>query len=950
MCWAGRNRAGRRPGPAFAAIDRSGYRATVLGPTVLAMITACGGGGGSGHGGSGGGGGSSIALGSAQAIWLDRNTIVWPGMDAGHSYKLYYSAQAGLVPAGNDIAGEDNTGGDVLTVGSLTATQQAAFPQYANATALTVPATTAAQISTVLKDQLAVVQYSGTTPTNGTQVQVGPVLDSVYGAAAANAMLGLSFDPLTDTPTFRLWAPTASAVKLNVYPLAGAVGATTVAMTEDAASGLWSYTATDGTWTNQAYYTYSISVFSRAAGGATGYGAIGINTVTDPYSVSLNGDSTQSMVVNLTDVVTTPSGWPGKLLPTSPTPTDSVIYELQVRDFSAYDPTVPAVHQGRFLAFTDLTANGMSHLAALARAGLTHIHLLPAFDFSSVNALTCTNPMIPVSIGAGTQAELAVVAAENTDCYNWGYDPFHFGAPQGSYSSNPSGGLARVVEFRQMIEALHSIGLRVILDVVYNHTSAGGQVSNSVLDQVVPGYYQRLDQNGSVENFSCCADTATERIMMAKLMIDTLVRWSSLYKVDGFRFDVMGLIPKPVMLQALNAVNAVTSADGRGFTYFYGEGWTPNSAVSAVISPATQLNMAGTGIGTFNDRIRDGIRGGSPSDSGAALLAHQGFINGLCYDMNGSDTADCSGDAADAAFTVQNRISVGLAGNLAGFPLRAGLTGAQVDYFGSPTGYTKQPQENIAYASVHDNETLFDISQYKHPITTSVADVARAQVVGLSLVLLSEGVPFIHGGDDLLRSKSGDSNSYNSGDYFNRINWDASANNWAVGLPPQNTGNNAANSATLGPLLTNLVAPNQAAMLAVNARVQEFLSIRKSTDLFRLGNASDIDQCLSFPDQGAQVHGLIVERIAGTGCVAATNSGYNSVVVLYNASKTAQAFSIPGYAGKVKGTGSGAISLHPVQLGGSDATLLAGWNFSSNASTGTFTVPARTTGVFVEYH
>src|SRR5882724_5574728 len=189
ILWAGRNRAGRRPGPAVAAIDRCGYRATVLGPAVLALITGCGGGGGSGHSG-GGGGGTSIVLGSAQAIWLDRNTIVWPGMDTGHSYKLYYSALAGLVPAGNDLAGEDNTGGDALTVGSLTATQQAAFPQYANATALTVPASTAAQISTVLKDQLAVVQYSGTTPTNGTQVQVGPVLDSVYGAAAANGMLG----------------------------------------------------------------------------------------------------------------------------------------------------------------------------------------------------------------------------------------------------------------------------------------------------------------------------------------------------------------------------------------------------------------------------------------------------------------------------------------------------------------------------------------------------------------------------------------------------------------------------------------------------------------------------------------------------------------------------------------------------------------------------------------
>lgn len=919
---------------------------------ALSLLVGCGGGGAPGvGGGGGGGGGNTILLGHAQAVWLDGGTIVWPGADAAHSYKLYYSASAALAPGASDITGNDNPGGVALAIGSLTAAQQAAFPQYAGAIALVVPSGTASQAGTLLRDQLAVVQYSGSSPTNGTQVQIGPVLDSVYGASAAGVPLGLAFDATTDAPTLRLWAPTASSVQLNVYANAASQTPVSLSMTEDPSSGVWSYTAADASWSNTAYYTFSVRVFSRAATSSLGYGAVVTNTVSDPYAVTLNGDSTRAMVVNLADAAATPALWPGALPATSATPTDSVIYELHVRDFSVNDSTVPAAHQGKFLAFTDLTSNGMKHLAALAGAGLTHVHLLPATDFASIDALTCVNPSIPATTGNGTAAEQAVIAAQGSDCYNWGYDPLHYGAPQASYASDPTNGLTRVLEFRQMVQALHKLGLRLVLDVVYNHTSASGQDPRSVLDQIVPGYYHRLDGNGAVESYSCCADTATERTMMAKLMIDTLVRWAAQYKVDGFRFDIMDMTPKPAMVQALTAVNAVAAADGRGHTYFYGEGWTPNSAVAAVITPAMQANMAGTGIGTFNDRLRDAVRGGGPSDSGSPLTAHQGFINGLCYDLNASDTADCSGDAGDALFQLQNRISVGLAGNLASFPLRAGVTGAQVDYFGSPTGYTQQPQENLVYVACHDNETLFDISQYKHPASVSVADAGRAQVVGLSLVLLGEGVAFVHGADDLLRSKSGDSNSFDSGDYFNRIYWDGSANNnWSVGLPPQNTGNNAANAATLGPLLNSRPVPDAATIAAVAARFQEFLGVRRTTDLFRLASATDIDNCLSFPDQGRQVHGLIVEQIQGVGCVGATSSGYDSVVVLYNASKSAQSFSLPSFAGAAKGTGSGQVSLHPGQQAGSDSTLLAGWNFTSSATAGTFTVPARTTGVFVRYH
>jgi len=269
----------------------------------LLLLAACSGGGAPGvsGGGGGGGGGNTIVLKYAQAVWLDAATIVWPGADATHSYKLYYSSSGALAAGASDIGGSDDPGGVQLATGVLTGAQQTAFPQYASAIALVVPAGTAAQAATLLRDQLALVQYSGSTPTNGTQVQIGPVLDAVYGASAAGIPLGLSFDATTDAPTFRLWAPTASSVQLNVYANAAVQNPVAVSMTEDSSSGVWSYTAPDASWTNTAYYTYSVQVFSRAAAGNSGYGAVVTNTVSDPYAVTLNGDSTRAMVVNLAD-------------------------------------------------------------------------------------------------------------------------------------------------------------------------------------------------------------------------------------------------------------------------------------------------------------------------------------------------------------------------------------------------------------------------------------------------------------------------------------------------------------------------------------------------------------------------------------------------------------------------------------------------------------------------
>jgi len=351
---------------------------------------------------------------------------------------------------------------------------------------------------------------------------------------------------------------------LNVFADATTSVATTFPMVLDPASGVWSYSgdASTASWSNTAYYTYTAQVYARAANSS-----VVSNTVSDPYSISLNANGQRSMVLNLADRSTQPRSWPGRLLPTSATPTDSSIYELHIRDFSANDSSVRAEHRGKYLAFTEPSA-GMLHLAALSLAGLTHVHLLPSFDFQSVDETNCVSDWaVPASTGAGLEAatflttpDASGLAPQDHDCYNWGYDPFHYGAPDGSYASNANNGLTRVLETRQMVQALHSVGLRVIMDVVYNHTTESGQGAHSILDQLVPGYYYRRDASGGVQNDSCCSDTATEFAMMEKLMTDTLVQWADQYKVDAFRFDIMGFIPKTALLNAKAAVEAVTVA------------------------------------------------------------------------------------------------------------------------------------------------------------------------------------------------------------------------------------------------------------------------------------------------------------------------------------------------------------------------------------------------------
>ena len=249
------------------------------------------------------------------------------------------------------------------------------------------------------------------------------------------------------------------------------------------------------------------------------------------------------------------------------------------------------------------------------------MHLLPTFDIATIEenrAAQATPACDLASFGpASTEQQACLESIRDLDGFNWGYDPFHFQAPEGSYAVDPNGG-ARVAEFREMVGALHATGLQVVLDEVYNHTAASGQGEKSVLDRIVPGYYQRLNAVGNVETSTCCQNVATEHEVAEKLMVDSVVLWAKEYKVDGFRFDLMGHHSKANMLAVRAALDELTLAedgvDGKA-VYLYGEGWNFGEvANNALFEQATQGQLGGTGIGTFNDRLRDAVHGGSPVD------------------------------------------------------------------------------------------------------------------------------------------------------------------------------------------------------------------------------------------------------------------------------------------------------------------------------------------------
>jgi pullulanase len=876
-----------------------------------------------------------------QAYWLDRTRVaIQPGyFESGNTYAITWSLSGGLQPSSTGIAGGQQI--PLTPGGSLTKDELTRYPQLASYTVLTVsPSVKLSTIEQALKGQIAISSVNDTgTLVYATGIQDAGVLDDLYYYPGSLGVLinhpgapgWFDFPDDNDAAVkLKLWAPTAQSVSVAIYNTpSDTTPATTVAMHEH--NGVWVACGTEK-WIGK-YYLYTVNVYVPSDK------AVDVNTTSDPYSIDIALNGTMSRITDLDADATKPEGWDESISPPLESLNDLSIYELHVRDFSVDDPTVSTEDQGTYEAFADENSNGMRHLHALAQSGLKAVHILPSFHFSSgsVNEdkSTWESPGNLTSYPAdGLQQQAAVTAVQNSDAYNWGYDPVHYMAPEGSYAINPDD---RVYEYRVMVQGLHRAGLRVIQDVVFNHTNASGEGPNSNLDEVVPLYYHRLDTNGNLETGSCCPDTASEHRMMEKLMIDTLVMNAEEYKIDGFRFDLMDFHFTYNMQDIKRALNSLTlrndGVDGSKI-YLYGEGWNFAETENNAIGPeASQLNLYGYGIGTFNDRIRDGIRGDDGADQA------QGFATGLATDPS-EYTSSSTTQSAQVSTLLQQEdwIRVGLSGNLRDFTFTsytgATVTGAEVLYGGSPAGYTATPIEAINYCSVHDNQDLFDAVQEKASLSDPSQTRARRQVLAMSVIELGQAVPFFQGGDDLLRSKDMDQNSYNSGDWFNKIDWSGTGSNWGIGLPISSQ--NESQWTFEQPLLANSALTPQPAEIGFSTSAfQEFMAIRYSSALFRMSTLKEIQQNLSFLNTGTtQTPGLIVMKLD------ANNGNYGSykhIVVVFNASNTQENFTDV----KLQGLN---LHLDPIQAASIDAATRQS---TFNEKTGTATVPALTTAVFV---
>ena len=492
-----------------------------------------------------------------------------------------------------------------------------------------------------------------------------------------------------DETVFRVWAPTAQSVKLRLYR-SGTHGTRDLLEQTDMTPDV------RGTWIlrkpgdlNGVYYTYLVEhdgVCKEAC---------------DPYARTTGVNGRRAMVIDLSS--TDPAGWNSDRNPQANHPaTDAIVYEVHLRDL-AMDRSSGITHKGKFLGLTETgTKNaygqptGLDHIRKL---GVTHVQLLPVYDYGSIDETNSEND------------------------YNWGYDPVNYNVPEGSYSTDPFNGHVRVREMKQMVKALHDTGLGVIMDVVYNHVYDAGRFC---FNRIVPGYFSRIDRYGHYSNGSGCGnDTASERAMVRKFIVDSVLYWATEYHIDGFRFDLAGLLDVQTIRELMAAVRAV-----RPDVLFYGEGWhMPTHLTRRDVPLATQSNsQLLPGFGFFNDTARDTLKG-SVFEQNAP-----GYVTGA---------PRLEEDVKDAFF---------------------GLN-----------AWCQTPEQTVNYVSCHDNMALFDRLRLSAPKATE-EELRQMNCLAAAITLLSQGMPLMLAGEELLRTKplpggGFDENSYKSPDKINSIKW-----------------------------------------------------------------------------------------------------------------------------------------------------------------------------------
>jgi len=498
---------------------------------------------------------------------------------------------------------------------------------------------------------------------------------------------------------FRVWAPTASKVKLLLYDndYEGAAYKTVDMKRSD-----------NGTWIKEInenlkgkFYTFQVRIGERWLDETPGMWV---------KATGVNGK--RAAIIDMDE--TNPDGWENDKRPELVNFTDIILYEVHVRDFSV-SPNSGMKNKGKFLAFTEHgtkntvgESTGIDHLKEL---GITHVHLLPSFDFASID-----------------ETKL------NENKYNWGYDPLNFNVPEGSYSTNPHDPKSRIREFKQMVQSFHNSGIRVVMDVVYNHTFIG---ENSNLDLLVPGYFYRFNADSTWSNASGCSnETASERPMMRKFIVESVVYWATEYHVDGFRFDLMGIHDIETMNEVRAALDKIDPS-----IFIYGEGWTAAASPLPEEERALKKNAKQLeNIAVFSDDIRDALKGSWKHGE------IPGFVSGI--------------DSLEES-------------------VKFGIVGAtqhpQVDYtklIYSKAPYVNNPTQIINYVSCHDDMCLVDKLNEAKPENTTDEELVRFNKLAQTVVFTAQGVPFIYAGEELYRNKKGIHNTYQSPDSINQINWD----------------------------------------------------------------------------------------------------------------------------------------------------------------------------------
>ncbi len=626
--------------------------------------------------------------------------------------------------------------------------------------------------------------------------------------------LGLTYSP--QKSIFKLWAPPAEQVKLHFYnePLAGE--ATETYDLDRGEDGVWEISFEEDLLGK--YYAFQTKVNGKWG-----------NEVPDPYVKAVGTNGRRGHIVDF--AATNPEGWEADQRPPLQNLTDIILYELHIRDVSMH-PNSGIQQKGKFLGLAELGSRnatgqktGLDHIKEL---GVTHVHLLPSFDYLSVDE-----------------------SKPEDNEFNWGYDPQNYNVPEGSYSTNPADGAVRIREFKQLVKTLHDNGLRVVMDVVYNHT---GATEGSNFNQLVPGYYYRQNEEGGFSNASACGnETASERPMFRKFMVESMKYWAEEYHVDGFRVDLMGIHD----IETMNRVSA-TLHQIDPTIIIYGEGWTAGSSPlpedqQALKKNTTKLDQ----IAAFSDDIRDAIKG--------HVFTHdaKGFVSG----QGGLEESIKFGIVAATQHPQVNYEAV--------------------NYSKAP--WAPSPFQAITYVSCHDNHTLWDRLTISCPEASEEEKIKMQKLAG-AMVLTSQGISFLHAGVEMLRTKGGVENSFESPDEVNRIDWS-----------------------------------RKSEYQEVFTYFKDLIALRKNHPAFRMMTTASVQAHLKFLEIPEETTNLVAYTLTGN----ANGDAWRDILVVFNGNEDYQTVDIPQGEwtivvdeDQVNEAGLGTINTHTLTIPGRTAMVL----------------------------